>query len=171
MVRPDFREYKGRGEEELMHSAKGTTWKNHKYIKKVGNRYIYPNTKKVGAKIGVAAKRTSVRAGYDVGMMSSIARDRLSAEVNDLKIELNHAKNRAANMKTMRGMVSAAAEVKKLQEEYDNKKKRLEEMDAKQEQAEKKRKEASKESTPTSKAGKTIYEGMKKGWKKGFKRY
>lgn len=25
----------------LMHSPKGTTWKNHKYIKKVDGRYIY----------------------------------------------------------------------------------------------------------------------------------
>lgn len=26
---------------EMEHSAKGTTWKNHKYVKKVGNRYYY----------------------------------------------------------------------------------------------------------------------------------
>ena len=31
----------------LAHSAKGTTWKNHKYIRKEGNRYIYdPKDKK-----------------------------------------------------------------------------------------------------------------------------
>lgn len=28
-------------EEYLAHSAKGTTWKDHKYIKKVNDRYIY----------------------------------------------------------------------------------------------------------------------------------
>ena len=27
--------------ETLEHSAKGTTWKNHKYVKKVGNKYYY----------------------------------------------------------------------------------------------------------------------------------
>lgn len=27
--------------DELYHSAKGTTWKNHKYLKKIGNTYIY----------------------------------------------------------------------------------------------------------------------------------
>ena len=27
--------------EELYHSAKGTEWKNHKYLKKEGNRYYY----------------------------------------------------------------------------------------------------------------------------------
>ena len=29
----------------LVHSAKGTTWKNHKYIKKVGNKYYYKDEK------------------------------------------------------------------------------------------------------------------------------
>lgn len=29
----------------IIHSAKGTTWSNHKYIKKVGNKYYYKNEK------------------------------------------------------------------------------------------------------------------------------
>ena len=29
----------------IIHSAKGTTWRNHKYIKKVGNKYYYKNEK------------------------------------------------------------------------------------------------------------------------------
>lgn len=44
MIRPDFRDYRNHGE-ELMHSAKGTTWGKHKYVaKKIINgkvRYIY----------------------------------------------------------------------------------------------------------------------------------
>lgn len=44
MIRPDFRDYKNSGN-ELMHSAKGTTWGKHKYVaKKIINgktRYIY----------------------------------------------------------------------------------------------------------------------------------
>lgn len=28
-------------EDVIMHSAKGTTWKNHKYLKKIGNAYVY----------------------------------------------------------------------------------------------------------------------------------
>ena len=31
-------------EDVLMHSDKGTSWKNHKYIKKIGNVYIYAKT-------------------------------------------------------------------------------------------------------------------------------
>lgn len=30
---------------EIKHSAKGSSWKEHKYIKKVGDKYIYANTK------------------------------------------------------------------------------------------------------------------------------
>lgn len=29
----------------IIHSAKGTTWSNHKYVKKVGDKYIYPDGK------------------------------------------------------------------------------------------------------------------------------
>lgn len=29
----------------LKHSAKGSSWKKHKYIKKVGDKYVYANTK------------------------------------------------------------------------------------------------------------------------------
>ena len=32
-------------ERSLKHSAKGSSWKNHKYIKKVGDKYIYADTK------------------------------------------------------------------------------------------------------------------------------
>lgn len=41
-------------EEYLEHSAKGTTWKNHKYIKKVGSRYVYPAKKAIGVKASQA---------------------------------------------------------------------------------------------------------------------
>lgn len=33
------------GDEYLAHSAKGSTWKDHKYIKKEGDRYYYADTK------------------------------------------------------------------------------------------------------------------------------
>ena len=36
----------------LIHSAKGTSWKDHKYIRKVGDRYYYV-TKKESSKIDV----------------------------------------------------------------------------------------------------------------------
>lgn len=68
MIRPDFREFQGQGVNELLHygmprrsdryswgsgdrsyqgeslshSAKGSTWEDHKYVKKIGGVYYYP---------------------------------------------------------------------------------------------------------------------------------
>jgi hypothetical protein len=44
-----------------MHSAKGTTWKNHKYIKKIEDRYYYTKESLSNAlnKAGSAVKETS----------------------------------------------------------------------------------------------------------------
>lgn len=41
MIQPDFRVFKGIGLNQLTHSAKGSTWKDHKYIKKINGVYYY----------------------------------------------------------------------------------------------------------------------------------
>lgn len=51
---PDYREYKGRN--EFYHSAKGTTWKKHKYIAIKNGRYIYSKTTNLANKLGWSAK-------------------------------------------------------------------------------------------------------------------
>lgn len=43
MIRPDFKNYKGFGLSNLFHSAKGTTWEDHKYVKRVDGTYYYPD--------------------------------------------------------------------------------------------------------------------------------
>ena len=43
-MRPDFRNFQGSGLLALAHSAKGTTWENHKYIKRIDGTYYYPNS-------------------------------------------------------------------------------------------------------------------------------
>lgn len=48
MIQPDFRKFKGRGVQELMHSAKGSVWKEHKYIKKENGQYVYPSHREGG---------------------------------------------------------------------------------------------------------------------------
>lgn len=47
-----------RGNVYIIHSAKGSTWKNHKYIKKIGDVYYY--TKEQLAKAGKAISDTSI---------------------------------------------------------------------------------------------------------------
>lgn len=41
MVRPDFRDFKTK-QNGLIHSAKGSEWENHKYVKKIDGVYYYP---------------------------------------------------------------------------------------------------------------------------------
>lgn len=43
MIRSDFKNYKGFGLSSLIHSAKGTTWEDHKYVKRVDGTYYYPD--------------------------------------------------------------------------------------------------------------------------------
>lgn len=42
-MRPDFQNFKGVGVLSLCHSAKGSTWEKHKYVKVVNGNYYYPN--------------------------------------------------------------------------------------------------------------------------------
>lgn len=52
-------------ERSLKHSAKGSSWKDHKYIKKVGDKYIYANTKN-GEGDGVENGKTNPDANNDI---------------------------------------------------------------------------------------------------------
>jgi hypothetical protein len=47
-MRPDFRNYRGVGLVALVHSAKGSTWEEHKYIKRLDGTYYYPDSYKGG---------------------------------------------------------------------------------------------------------------------------
>ena len=42
-MRPNFKKFIGLGLLSLFHSAKGSTWNEHKYIKRVGGTYYYPD--------------------------------------------------------------------------------------------------------------------------------
>lgn len=45
MVRPNYRDFRIL---HLQHSAKGSTWENHKYIKRIDGTYYYPDSYKGG---------------------------------------------------------------------------------------------------------------------------
>lgn len=47
MTGADYLQFRQTYRNSLMHSPKGTTWKNHKYIKKENGRYIYPTSPEV----------------------------------------------------------------------------------------------------------------------------
>lgn len=43
MIRPDYRDFRKRSQ-VLQHSAEGSSWKKHKYIKRVDGTYYYPDS-------------------------------------------------------------------------------------------------------------------------------
>lgn len=58
MVIPDYRCFKGVGVNNLLHSAKGSTWEKHKYIKIINGLYFYPDEYVGGRHISDAKKIT-----------------------------------------------------------------------------------------------------------------
>lgn len=71
MVRPNYRDFRisqfliGAGNQNLKHSAKGTTWEEHKYIKRINGTYYYPDSYKGGRHLPDGEKNES-----DKGTMS-----------------------------------------------------------------------------------------------------
>lgn len=47
-MRPDFRDFRGAGRYCIVHSAKGTTWDKHAYLKVIDGKYYYPDDYKGG---------------------------------------------------------------------------------------------------------------------------
>lgn len=70
MMTPDFRDFSGGiGTMEIIHSAKGTTWKKHKYIKKEGKKYVYKkekDSKEASKKVDNALYYKTMNTAQDV---------------------------------------------------------------------------------------------------------
>lgn len=58
-MRPDFRNFRGIGNDMLLHSAKGSTWENHKYIKRLNGTYYYPDSYEGGRHLPDGEKGSS----------------------------------------------------------------------------------------------------------------
>lgn len=58
-MRPDFRNFRGVGRSTLIHSAKGSTWENHKYIKRIDGTYYYPDSYEGGRHLPDGEKKDS----------------------------------------------------------------------------------------------------------------
>lgn len=64
MIRPDYRDFvRSRGlsivQGSIAHSAKGSTWDDHKYIKRVDGTYYYPDSYEGGRHLPDGEKRSS----------------------------------------------------------------------------------------------------------------
>lgn len=80
---PDFRAFQGVGLNSLVHSAKGSTWEKHKYIKIINGLYFYPDDYVGGRHISDAKKTTSKTKDKD---SKSSSKDKKSDSKTDNKI-------------------------------------------------------------------------------------
>lgn len=77
---PDFRCFAGTTN-RLLHSAKGSEWEKHKYIKKINGDYYYPNSYEGGRhldsdqKSDETEKRIATDSDMDDDMINAIAND------------------------------------------------------------------------------------------------
>lgn len=83
MISPDFKRYRGVGTAALMHSAKGSTWEEHKYVKRIDGTYYYPDGYEGGRNIS-SLKDTKNSGGKD---SSDSATDEGSSELSKTDIE------------------------------------------------------------------------------------
>lgn len=76
----------------LAHSAKGSTWKNHKYIKKIGDAYIYAKAaKKAKKKAKEADERFDYEmngAGHNASVAANEERNRLGKNVKPKSLDV-----------------------------------------------------------------------------------
>lgn len=100
-IMPDFRDFVGTGTDELLHSAKGTTWKKKKYKSRSwnGRRWVYTYTKKEAArdKGGKNSARVELKA-------KSEYKNAYDWERNDSPRKRESAENNAVDI--LKGMTS-----------------------------------------------------------------
>lgn len=67
----------------FLHSAKGSTWENHKYIKRINGTYYYPDSYEGGRHLPDSEKETSEESEepLDIEELSEEDIDRLADEV------------------------------------------------------------------------------------------
>lgn len=86
MIRPDFKNYKGFGLSSLFHSAKGSTWEEHKYVKRIDGTYYYPNGYEGGRNIS-SIESSKGSGGKDNDSDESSSANKNNSELSESDIE------------------------------------------------------------------------------------
>lgn len=182
MIVPDFREYKGRGN-ELLHSAKGTTWGKHKYVSKkvVGGvtRYIYPSVVRNARKTASSALNSAPSKayfGYKISMDNLIKIENTKTAMKEKEKEYEIAKNKLSKAKeknlSPKELAVLVGKVDTLKKEYEALKDELLKTQLKQNKLEVKSKleNFGKKKPVSSNTGSAIRKGFSKGYN-GFLKY
>lgn len=86
MFRPDFKNYRGIGAAALMHSAKGSTWEEHKYVKRIDGTYYYPDGYEGGRNIS-SLEGSKGSGGKDDDSDESSSANENNSELSESDIE------------------------------------------------------------------------------------
>lgn len=78
MTRPNYKYFR---KSYLEHSAKGTTWETHKYIKRLNGTYYYPDSYKGGRHLPTGEGTEESDESFDLGDLSSEDIEALAREV------------------------------------------------------------------------------------------
>lgn len=70
----------------IIHSAKGSEWKDHKYIKKVNGEYYYPENYDYGRHLDKKENRIEKNSEMDEDLIEKIARDAIKGVFGNGKI-------------------------------------------------------------------------------------
>ena len=102
--------------EELSHSAKGSKWKDHKYIKKIGDRYYYTQEElaKAAKKAGKAIGKAASDAQFELEWQAGRAADAVTKGFKDIsgltaREDMNRALSEQEKSKRLREGLRKAA--------------------------------------------------------------
>ena len=128
MTRPDYREI-----QYLSHSAKGSTWSKHKYIRKENGRYIYPGDEKKDRQLAFSssdrwnknrnAAATAIRTNTGVSKVAKAAgraylpERQTEGEGNSEKLNRRNSSFETAKKKYEKKQQDKKAKIKAQQEE------------------------------------------------------
>lgn len=88
MMRPDYKTFKGTSC-SIIHSAKGSTWNEHKYIKKVDGVYYYPNSYAGGRHL---SNESDTEEDWEE-LIKSGNEEAINKQVNDMMTRYANAKS------------------------------------------------------------------------------
>lgn len=77
MIRPNYRDYR---RVTLLHSVEGSTWKDHKYIKRINGTYYYPKSYEGGRHLP-EGEETSGSEPHEIESLNSSDVEALAKEV------------------------------------------------------------------------------------------
>ena len=86
MIRPDYRDFRTRSQ-SFRHSSEGSSWKKHKYIKRVDGTYYYPDSYEGGRHLPDGEKEKSMEDELFEKLKNSSDKDNSKIDLSKNDVE------------------------------------------------------------------------------------